>query len=225
MGRELRVDYSHVGGKDDTAPANYQAQPQQQQQQGYPPSSNGIGPLPPGAPLPHGLTCPDAISQTLNTLPVPQLLDILSQMKGYVMNDPAKATELLKQAPQLSYAIMQALLLMGLVDTNILATVVEQAAAPVPAPAPVPTPQQYPAAGQAQFPGYPPMPGQGFASTPPTQHPVYPPPPPQAVSVPPSQEELIKTVLALPQAQIDAMPPNERNAIMAIRYQHGGGRF
>jgi hypothetical protein len=84
-----------------------------------PPQNNSsLPPLPIGADLPPGLSCPDAISRTLNTLPPAQLLDILSQMKTLTTTDPAKATELLRQAPQLSYAIFQALLLMGLVTTT-----------------------------------------------------------------------------------------------------------
>lgn len=170
MGRELRVDFSHVGGKDDAAPAGYIAQMPQPPQplnghsQPAAPGTGSLPPLPPGVDLQPGLTCPDAISKTLSTLPAPQLLDILSQMKGLVMGDPAKATELLKQAPQLSYAIFQALLLMGLVDTTVLASVVEQASQssqpppqpvpparpnPVYQPPPQPTYQQYQQIGRA----------------------------------------------------------------------------
>ncbi|RMZ80861.1 hypothetical protein DV737_g2776, partial [Chaetothyriales sp. CBS 132003] len=60
----------------------------------------------------------DSISSTLNALPPPQLLDALTQMKAMALSEPAKATELLTQAPQLSYAIFQALILMNLVDPN-----------------------------------------------------------------------------------------------------------
>ncbi|KAI1566616.1 TynA Cu2+-containing amine oxidase, partial [Pyrenophora tritici-repentis] len=142
MGRKLRVDWSNESGSGDNAPSN--------RDQGAPPAMNGqqaapaaaqpssaLGPLPPGVELPPNLTCPDAISRTLSTLPPDQLLDILSQMKGLVMTDPAKATELLRQAPQLAYAIFQSLLLLQLVDPAILTSLVETSAAPAPvAPAP-----------------------------------------------------------------------------------------
>lgn len=88
-------------------------------------NSSSLPPLPAGADLPPGLTCPDAISRTLNTLPPAQLLDVLSQMKTLATTDPAKATELLSQAPQLSFAIFQALLIMGLVSSDALSSVVE----------------------------------------------------------------------------------------------------
>ena len=252
MGRELRVDFSHVGGKDDQAPANYTAQPppplplngHNKNQQPAPPTSSSLPPLPPGVDLQPGLTSPDAISKTLATLPAPQLLDILSQMKGLVMGDPAKATELLQKAPQLSYAIFQALLLMGLVDTSVLGSVVEQASQPQPIPQappqqahiplPRPPPAFHPPPPQQQ-PGYPPyqqMPsGPMHVSTPPIHHPAYQPPPqmPQAPPLQPAQptgqEELLKQVLAMTQQQIDSLPPHERSQIVALRQQLMGGRY
>ena len=230
MGRELRVDFSHVGGKDDAAPTGYNAQqqPPAQPPNGYqPPPVGGLPPLPPGTDLPPNITCPDEISKILSTLPPAQLLDILSQMKGLVMGDPTKATELLKQAPQLSYAIFQALLLMGLVDTSVLGSVVEQAQQPIqpppqpipPRPAPVyqapPPPQPYPPY---------PQPGQMHVPTPPVHNQPYQPPP---IKQPPprqgqNQEELIKQVMALSPQQIDALPPADRAQVMALRQQLRG---
>lgn len=246
MGRELRVDFSHVGGKDDAAPAGYNAQQQQQQPppqaqapNGHqPPAPGALPPLPPGVDLQPGITCPDAISKTLSTLPMPQLLDVLQQMKGLVMGDPARATELLKQSPQLSYAIFQALLLMNLVDTSVLGSVVEQAhqqpvqpppqqQQAIPPHRPVPA-YQPPPPQQQQYPPYPQMPGPMHQPTPPVHNQPYqqPPavqqPPPQ---VQPGQEELLKQVLAMPQHQIDQLPPPERSQIMMLRQQFGGQRF
>ena len=251
MGRELRVDFSHVGGKEDVAPVGYIAQ-QPQPPNGYqgqqpPTMSNGLPPLPPGTDLQPGLTCPDAISQTLQTLPPQQLLDILSQMKGLVMGDPNKATELLKQAPQLSYAIFQALLLMGLVDTSVLASVVEQASAPPQAPppqnlAPIPPPTQIPPPRpmptyqppppppqpQQQYQQFPQIPGQGHVATPPIHQQAYQPPPIQQQppqpppQQQPNQQDLLKQVLEMPQWQVEALPPAERAQIMALRQQFGG---
>ena len=237
MGRELRVDFSHVGGKDESQ-ANSNPQPMPQAQQGPPngfqpqPPGSTLPPLPPGVELAPNLSCPDAISKTLSTLTAPQLLDILSQMKGLVMGDPARATELLTKAPQLSYAIFQALLLMGLVDTTVLATVVEGNGPPTQAPPqpmpPQPTPgyQQYPPPQpHSQYPG---MPAQMHAPTPPVHNPYQPPPmqqpPPQQQQQTPSQEDLIKTVMSMTQQQIDSLPPNERQQIIALR-QSLGARF
>ncbi|KAF2007924.1 hypothetical protein P154DRAFT_391690, partial [Amniculicola lignicola CBS 123094] len=135
MGRKLRVDWSNDNGAGDAEPHNYSAPPPPTN--GRPEASSALQssalpPLPPGVDLQPNLTCPDAISRTLSTLPTPQLLDILSQMKGLVMTDPAKATELLRQAPQLAYAIFQALLLLNLVDTAMLGHLIEPGAGPAP---------------------------------------------------------------------------------------------
>jgi len=245
MGRELRVDFSHVGGKDDAAPASYQPQPiPQQQSNGYgppppAPAPNGLGPLPPGVDLAPSLTCPDAISKTLSTLPPPQLLDILSQMKGLVLQDPDKATQLFSSAPQLSYAIFQALLLMGLVDTSVLGAVVEQAAQPAPTPTPVQQmpsrpnpqyppqapPQQYPPPPQATpYPPYHQMQGHMPVATPPIMQHAFPPPPPvqQTQQAPAGQEALLRQVLDMPQAEVDKLAPTEREQIMALKRQFGG---
>ena len=195
----------------------------------HPPNAyQSLPPLPPGIDLQPNITCPDAISKTLSTLPAPQLLDILSQMKGLVMGDPAKATELLKQAPQLAYAIFQALLLMGLVDTSVLGSVVEQASHPAQPPAQVapnrPAPGYQPPV-QQPYAQYPPISGQMHAPTPPVHNQLYQPPP--APSLPPqqqpaNQEELLHQILNMPQQQIDQLGPADRAQIMAVRQQLRG---
>ena len=233
MGRKLRVDFSHEGGEEDAAPAGYIPQPPPPLNGAVqlpifppPPQISGLPPLPPGVDLAPNLTCPDAISRTLSTLPPPQLLDILSQMKGLVMSDPAKATELLKLAPQLSYAIFQALLLMGLVDTAVLASVVEQASQPAQPPQQTPQPPQaqpYLPQPQPPYTQFPPMPGPTHVPTPPIQNLPYAAPPMHQQQPPPaqlsSQEELLKQVLAMSPQQIDALPPAERGQIIMLRQQ------
>ena len=229
QGRELRVDYSHVGGKDDSANAgstrdtSQANQHQQPQANGPAPStSNLVGPLPPGVELPPGMTCPDAISRTMSALPPAQLLDILSQMKALATNEPARATELLKQAPQLSYAIFQGLLLMNLVDSSLIKSIVEQSAPSNSAPAPTAIPSrpiQAPPPQMTPFAGY----GQPNVPTPPVQQQAYPaPPPPQPPAVPQGQEVLIRQLLAMPQTDIDKLPPNERQQVMMLRQQYAG---
>ncbi|KAK6581873.1 hypothetical protein PZA11_005570 [Diplocarpon coronariae] len=202
-------------------------------------------PSPPRRRSPPNLNCPDAISRTLNTLPPAQLLDVLSQMKTLATTDAARATELLQQAPQLSYAIFQALLLMGLVSTEALSSVVEAASAPPPLDqgprqstqlsqgppqyAQAPPPGNYP-------PGFPPPPqhmsgqlGIPMGTTSVQQHGQgYPPPAPQQQQRPqqqpaplPSTEDLMAQVMAMPQSMVDQLPPAERAQIMALRAGYG----
>ncbi|KPI39987.1 Cleavage stimulation factor subunit 2 [Cyphellophora attinorum] len=175
-----------------------------------------VPPMPQGVDLPPNLKASDAISQTLNSLQPSQLLDVLTQLKAMAISDPNRITEILKSAPQLSYAIFQALILMNLVDPKILAQVVDQASQQAPAPVPqqVPPPQQYA--------GYPPPP-QAMAGMPPRPPPqAYPPqPPPQQATAQLSQEQLIQQVLAMDQRTIDSLPPTERAQIIALRQSMG----
>jgi cleavage stimulation factor subunit 2 len=161
------------------------------------------------------VTCTDAISRTLETLPPPQLLDILSQMKTLATTEPQRATELLQQAPQLAYAVFQALLLMGLVSPEAIQSVVEPGAPP---------PAAFP---PAPMPGFP-----GVSNTPPVAAMPYQAPPqpfaapPVAAAAPPAQdpEALMRAVMELPQAQIDMLPEAERQQILALRATFAGQR-
>jgi cleavage stimulation factor subunit 2 len=136
-------------------------------------------------------------------------------MKAMAISEPQRATEILKSAPQLSYALFQALILMNLVDPKILAQVVEQASTQQTAPMQQQLPTQ-------QFPGYPPP--QGMPGMPPHQPPQgYSPAPPPQPPAPAqlSQEQLLRQVMAMDQRTIDTLPPTERSQIMALRAQMG----
>lgn len=221
MGRKLRVDFSNdsnggSGNNDDQGSSN-QAQSRNANPYGNPTPSNGAdaatgGPLPPlpaGITLPPGVSVTDHISRTLNTLPPTQLLDILSSMKQLCVNDPSRASDLLTQAPQLSYAVFQALLLMGLVSPEAINSVLEPGSAPPPAPAPA---------------AYPPAP-VGYAAPPsaaPT--PVAQPAAPAAPAPDPNSDALIQQVLSLPEEVIAALPEAERAQILQLRAQFAGQR-
>lgn len=213
MGRKLRVDWSNDNGAGDAAPTNYSAAAPMN---GHPepgpapqPAASVLPPLPPGSEVPPHLTCPDAISRTLSTLPPSQLVDILSQMKALAMSDPAKATELLRQAPQLAYAIFQSLLLLRLVDEKILAQLIEVPPAAPAAPAPHLAAQNYPV--------YAPQP----APTPPVQAQVpmayAPPQPPPQPAQALDQSAAYAQIMSMSQQQIDAFPPEVRAQILHAR--------
>ncbi|KAJ5628697.1 Nucleotide-bindingalpha-beta plait [Penicillium lividum] len=215
MGRKIRVDWPHNNEKD-SIPTDYpeDSQPAAQdptQQMQQIPGAAPLPPLPPGVEVPPHLDCPNAISHTLASLSPNQLLDVLTQMKSLAVADPARATELLRQAPQLAYAIFQALLLMNLVEYQLLGSIVEQASQPQPV-----AHQAYQSYGAPAQISTPPVAGTPFA------------PPPQAAPPQPvaNQDELLQQVLAMPQAAIDALPPMERNQIMMLRQQlmQGGMR-
>ncbi|KAF8447039.1 hypothetical protein BGX38DRAFT_1093559 [Terfezia claveryi] len=207
MGRKLRVDFSHEGNAPDMEGGEMFGTAQS--------SSSSLPALPPGVDVPPNLQAPEAISNTLKTLPPTQLLDILSQMKQLATADPIKAAELLRQAPQLSYAIFQALLLMNLVDTSVLTKVIETTTQPAVYQQPPPPPPQ-----------------QQQQSPPPAPPP--PPPPPlqqqqQQQQQPPTDQrtELIRQVMQLTPEQISALPPEQQTQIIMLKHQlmAGGGAY
>lgn len=236
QGRKIRVDWPHNNEKD-SVPQDYsQVSTAAADMAGVGTGLPGLPPLPAGVDLPPNLKCADAISNTLKTLPPPQLLDILSQMKTLTMSDPETAKRLMKEAPQLAYAIFQALVLMNLVDPNVLATVVEQNIQasshqmgnhpqPLQQQQQQPPPQQQvPPASQPppQY-GYPP-PQQMQNRTIPTPQQYAPPPQvPQPQAPPgmsPEQRQMLEQVMQLDQRTIDSLPPNERMQIMQLRQQY-----
>ncbi|KAI6249509.1 Cleavage stimulation factor subunit 2 [Erysiphe necator] len=260
MNRKLRVDFSNDGNDEDNSNNNTTSTTTQLAlpYQSFPPSnglpqppnsshimvpqtnptnnSSAIPPLPLGVEVPPGLSCPDAISRTLNTLPPQQLLDVLSQMKTLATTDAAKATELLHQAPQLSYAIFQALLLMNLISTEALGSVVEQATTAAAAPinhqvAPQVAPQVVPPQ-QPIPPVYGALPPNAYPQTYTAPQPSYGVPPsrnqpviaqatPQPVAGGLDTEQLMQQVLAMPQELIDTLPVAERNQLLALRASYG----
>ncbi|KAK0748248.1 hinge domain of cleavage stimulation factor subunit 2-domain-containing protein [Apiosordaria backusii] len=234
MGRKLRVDFSNETVSDDdgrdrdagvilkgpSAPS-------------YPAPSNGnnvaapvvaaggssLPPLPQGKDLPPGVSCTDAISRTLRTLPPAQLLDIIQQMKTLATNDPARCAELLNQAPQLSYAVFQALLIMGLVSPDAINSVLDTGVSVAPPPAAAPAPY-----GSYTVPAATGTPVGGYVA-PPVAAPVVPvpvaAPPPPVAAPPPAQdaEALMRAVMELPQETIDMLPEAEKQQILALRAQ------
>lgn len=243
MGRKLRVDFSNEGGttgNDDSGPHDRH---QSSNANAYnPPPNNGadatlgggpLPPLPPGVNLPPGVSVTDHISRTLNTLPPTQLLDILASVKQLCATDPGRATELFTQAPQLSYAIFQALLLMGLVSPEAINAVLE--------PGSVPPPVAFPGGPAANnnnnsnsnnsSSNTPPVPAPGGYAPPPVAvaptpvpQPMAAPAPAPAAAAPPGQDSnaLIQQVLSLPEEVIQQLPPAERDQIMALRAQFAG---
>ncbi|KAG1752133.1 hinge domain of cleavage stimulation factor subunit 2-domain-containing protein [Suillus lakei] len=76
--------------------------------------------LPPGVPIVPGSTALDTISQTLATMSPAQLVEVLAQMKAFVITHPDQARALLVAHPQYAYALFQALLLNKIVDQSVL---------------------------------------------------------------------------------------------------------
>ncbi|CCG83384.1 Uncharacterized RNA-binding protein C644.16 [Taphrina deformans PYCC 5710] len=173
-----------------------------------PPTSSGnvLPPLPVGTQPPAGVSATDAISRTLSTMPTNQLLDVITQFKALVLSNPAQAEALLKQAPPLSYAVLQALLLMNLVDAQVLAGVISGGAAQAQAP---PAVQQVQQQQYRNSPTPVPLQQAQFRNSP----------------APVAQQQAARqpSVMALSDAQINGLPQEQRNQILMIKQQVAAG--
>ncbi|KAJ8397999.1 hypothetical protein AAFF_G00433460 [Aldrovandia affinis] len=80
-----------------------------------------------GAPViesPYGDGCqpeeaPESISRAVASLPPEQMFELMKQMKLCVQNSPQEARNMLLQNPQLAYALLQAQVVMRIVDPEI----------------------------------------------------------------------------------------------------------
>ncbi|XP_013194037.1 cleavage stimulation factor subunit 2 tau variant [Amyelois transitella] len=59
---------------------------------------------------------PEAISKAVATLPPEQMFELMKQMKLCIQNNPTEARNMLLQNPQLAYALLQAQVIMRIVD-------------------------------------------------------------------------------------------------------------
>jgi len=96
--------------------------------------------LGPGVQVPPGSTALDTISQILATMNPSQLMEVLAQMKAFIITHPEEAKILLVTHPQLAYALFQALLLNNIVDHAILQRMLNATSVSAP-PAHPPAPQ------------------------------------------------------------------------------------
>lgn len=133
--------------------------------------------LPPGVHLPKGTTALDFITNTLAKMPPAQLMEVLAQMKAFIITHQEQARQLLVKHPQFAYALFQALVLNNIVDPAILHRMLEQ------------TGVQPPGGSSGTPPRVPPVPPQHLSQSafaPPPAHVPFQPPPPMAAMPPPS---------------------------------------
>lgn len=96
---------------------------------------------------------PEAISKAVASLPPEQMFELMKQMKLCIQNNPTEGKAMLLQNPQLAYALLQAQVVMRIVDPQIAITMLHKAnpsvpplqPPPVEAIRPVPVPQPAPA--------------------------------------------------------------------------------
>lgn len=97
---------------------------------------------------------PEAISKAVASLPPEQMFELMKQMKLCIQNNPTEARNMLLQNPQLAYALLQAQIVMKIVDPQVAMAMLHRDSTQVPpasttaAPTPV-VPQQPPVVAQA----------------------------------------------------------------------------
>jgi len=140
--------------------------------------------VPSGIQVPKDASALDSISQTLAAMPPNQLMEVLAQMKAFVITHPDQARTLLVKHPQLSYALFQALLLNKIVDSVILDRMLASSRGSAAAASQGPPQSARPPmpAPPAHLQGYPPPGPSGHY-----QHhmPPFPPQPPMSGATPP----------------------------------------
>ncbi|KIY66935.1 hypothetical protein CYLTODRAFT_422949 [Cylindrobasidium torrendii FP15055 ss-10] len=199
--------------------------------------------LPAGTPIPLGKSATDHITHTLAQMTTARSMDVLAQMKAFVITHPEHARKLLTHNPQLAYALFQSLFLNRVTDQSVLTRMLDSTGAAAAAAQPVqhaPPPSSYSMYGHQ-----PPQPQQNMykqqpsrASMPPpsqaqssyyrqgpTPVPTPPQPPSQAppiANVSEDQKVLLRQVLSMPDDKIAELPENERAAILQLRQQFRG---
>ena len=119
----------------------------------------------PVAESPFGPACepgraPEAVSKAVASLPPEQMFQLMQQIKTCIQNNPHEARTMLLQNPQLAYAVLQAQVVMKIVDPETAITMLHKPQAPAPPACPAllllrpwpPGPPEERSAGQGQRP-------------------------------------------------------------------------
>ncbi|KAK9376872.1 uncharacterized protein V1513DRAFT_410143 [Lipomyces chichibuensis] len=207
--RQLRVDFSHESSIGPNVLTSNKTGAQ----------DSTLPPLPIGTVPPPDLSTPDAISNTLSSYTAPQMLSILQELKTVVATNPAKARELLKVSPQLSYAVVQGMLLLGLVDATAVARAFEPSQLVGLQQRATSTPPSVAAALSVSQPAFA---GGGFSSGNPASRTGTPTVP---TNMDPQKAALIRQVMEFTDEQLAAFPENQRLPIVALREKIRRGEY
>ena len=153
-----------------------------------------------GAPCEPG-RAPEVVSEAVASLPPEQMFRLMQQMKMCIQNNPHEARTMLLQNPQLAYALLQAQVVMNIVDPETAVTMLHKTPAPVP---PLGVAGGY---GNSGSPG---------GVTPSGAVPQL---PHHLAGTDPEKAQLIMQVLQLTDAQITVLPAEQRTNLMMLRDQ------
>lgn len=171
----------------------------------------------PYGPEPEEGRAPEAISRTVASLPPEKMFELMKQMKDVVRSNPNEAKQMLIQNPQLAYALLQAQVVMRIIDPQVAIAMLhrEPAASTIPFHQMAFAQQAAPSAVPATQPPYAAPPHQMYGI--PTQAP----PAPQPEITPDEQHnaELLVQVMRLTEAEIAMLPPGDREKVIELRNQ------
>ncbi|KAI6244111.1 BMA-CPF-2, isoform b [Aphelenchoides fujianensis] len=179
---------------------------------------------------------PEAIAKTVSTLPPEQMFELMKQMKKSVTTNPIHTRQLLMENPQLAYALLQAQVVMRVVDPKVAYSMLHRETPAVQHPFHQPPSNMFANGGpNAQQPspqfrpqGPPPTSGPFPAGGPPVGMPPvgmpqrFPQPPvPHAPPTSNAEEEAIQAqmlmkVIQLTDEQIAVLGPEERNKVLEL---------
>lgn len=94
-------------------------------------SVHGIFESPYGPEMDHPEQAPEEISKVVASLPPEQMFELAKQMKQCIASNPAEAKNMLIQNPQLCYGLLQALVVMRVVDPNVALKMLHRTNPPV----------------------------------------------------------------------------------------------
>ncbi|EJW81087.1 hypothetical protein WUBG_08006 [Wuchereria bancrofti] len=236
-GRPLRVDSAAGGDRSadevQQLQAAFAAQQQEYLQQQAQESPYG--------PETEAEKTPEAISRSVASLPPEQMFELMKQMKQCVHNNPNEAKNLLVNNPQLAYALLQAQVVMRIIDPQVAIAMLHRETPAISQPfhqhqqqqtfPDTSVPVSMPTVPQPMFPGGMPQMAPSAVSSVPVSFARAPAGPTVARAPSPQgadselspddqqQAQLLMQVLQLSEEQIALLPPDDRRKVIELRNQ------
>lgn len=138
------------------------------------------------------LVATDEIAQTLKKFDPGELLEVINGLKQLIKQSSSQAREVLANNPDLAYSMVQALLLMGLIDEKVIQDAMEEAQHQLNGPAVSQKPDGPVRSSEDKLKG-----------------------------LDPAQAKMIQSVLSLTEENIAQLPAEQQNAIRDLKRQYG----
>ncbi|KAJ7939315.1 hinge domain of cleavage stimulation factor subunit 2-domain-containing protein [Mycena leptocephala] len=90
--------------------------------------------VPDGTPILLGDTAESAITHIVAGMSPSQLIEVLAQMKAFVITHPQRGRQLLLHHPQIAYAVFMGLIVSEIIPFDILTRMLETNRSPIPPP-------------------------------------------------------------------------------------------